>query len=137
MIMLKAILAVALLGQLEMNVELGENALDLMPELVDTKKAKAEPTSEERQRIEEIKARRAAYKAAKYQRFREVRAAKGYARAQARRYRLANPQLYPSRYAQRLQTAYASQVYQHGVAMGYIWPNDPRCSASRASVLGH
>ena len=130
--MLKAILAVALLGQLEMNVELQPGDLDQLPELQQTKPKPRQFSPSERAAA---RARIAAQKAEKYQRFLAARYYRGAPKAAARRARLAAG--YPSPYAQRLQGAYAQQVYQHGRAMGYIRPSTPSCSPTRASILGY
>ena len=96
--MYETILCLALVGQIEMNVELGEHALDRLPAVA---KPAGEMTSERRQEIEANKAAAAARKAERLNRRREIQYARGRARAYARGYRMANRSNYPTGFAQQ------------------------------------
>ena len=128
-----AIVCAALIGQvsMDMGTELGPGALNPLP--APTSKATPRPGSynspEMIARREETKYRLAQEREARQARVQEIKTARGQARTAARRYRIANN--YPSGYAQRLQAAYAGLVAQHGLAMGYIRPTPPSCSATR------
>ena len=116
-----------------MGIELGPGALDPIPEVLASIEPAKEISSERRQEIEANKAAAKARKAERYRRFREVRAAKGYARSQARLYRLAHPDQYPSRYAQNLQATYAAST---SAWMRRMYPNryrQPSCQARRSN----